>query len=879
MRKSTCRDDWPTLKGNNSRNSQSFLPGKTVRPKILNQVRFGNYKGYFQLIPDPDDTSDEIAIPEGTSQNFQSIEEKYKFNGLFYSVNGETIQRHQSANDRLFHLYSPDELNLISVSEGLSLHESVNSMTVYRVIDSQMNTEKLWEVTFPFYIERPHILVADMDGDGVLDIIVEGWAGIVVYNSVTKERIMEFPQEELHNSRKRGYVLARDLNGNGFPDIVILSCYPWDVNVISNDGKKLSKQWFKIYDNHIESAQVITRYTREPIADYDGDGRFEMVFNIWNEQGDGQWHVKVLDAWTGEEKLDLPRSYLIDSVDIDRDGMMELFLSASTGIDVPEFSTISIYHLRKGVLFSEDNAKWGYWCDSVENDSLALHPGQNPKPGLFSLVTPEDMSCCFYYVNDGTQTKIFRFDLSNAKCELFLKFARGVNIELIRFQADGTALLSLETKRDHPVGIQIPKRKVLPLCWGIPADQRISLPVIADLGGESNSLVLANGVGQIVRFDMENGVLEEKWAVDGFGAAEQYCPTIDFGVIADDFLGRGTSQVVARINGHGGGVKLVDEHGETVWVKEFDLIPSGQPCGFSGILGFFTSAQANGKKYVIVSGQRNVQHTGITFGLEGSTGKEAWKLDVVNEGQYYQSGAGSFYLTAWDMDGDGVDEVTTGYGNNLWAAHADTGEVIFANFMRAFWEPLWIKNYPFGWVSSISPIPLSRSKTHADLFFGCAGDSHGAGQVVFEDGSKALDDRCTLKWGNKEHDFENRSNQCLFQFEDMTLVAEPAVHHGRAVLHVVDPVTGSTESPLWYTGGSTPAVPLSCDIDGDGRQEIVYTSGRKLAAVRFSKEGWEEVFQMEFDNHLSWPVYGDVNGDGFGELAVTDSAGTLYVIG
>lgn len=872
------QNDWPTLKGNNLRSSQSPLPGQTRSPKVLAKKQFGNYRGYFKLLPSSGDLQGDIPISEDVPGDYQAVEEAFQFNGLFYQVNGETIQRHDGANDRLFHLYGPDKLNMISVSEGLELHNGRNGMKVYKVLDAQLHTELLWEVEFPYYIERPHILVTDMNGDGVLDIVVEGWAGIVVYNSVTREKIMDFPQELLHNSRKRGYVMARDLEGNGFPDIVILSCYPWDVNVVANDGKTLQTKWFQIFDNHIESAQVISRYTRLPVFDYDGDGRMEMVFNLWNQQGDGQWHFKMLDALTGEERLDLPKAYLVDAADVDGDGKLELFLTEPEGIDVPEFSTLSVHHLEKGVIFTEAKGKWGCWCDSIPDDTLALHPSQNPRPGLISLVRGPEMSQFYYYIDTGTGTQLYRASFPQLQGELVLDFPRGERAELIRVLPDDGLLLRWETKNPCPKATKVCGGHLVPLCWGIPENQKISLPIIAKLGEKANSILLANGVGQVACFDFQEDSLQERWAVDGYGAAEQYRPDMDFGVVADSFLGNGKNQVAVRVNGRGGGIKLVDENGEEVWTTEFPSIPSGEPCSFQGILGFYTSAKSHGKTYLVVSGQRNVQHTGITFGLDGETGKELWMLDTLNKDQWYRSGAGSFYLTAWDADGDGCDEVMTGYGNNIWAAHADTGEVLFENFMRGFWESLWIKEFPSGWVSSISPIPLERQGKQSKFFFGNAGDSHGAAQLDLSDPRQDLHEKCKLLWGNAVHDYENRTDQCLLDVQGKTVVAEPAVKDGLGVIHLVDPLTGEELGTPHPTGGAAPAAPLACDIDGDGQQEIVYTSGKTLAALRFGADGWQELFQLEFDHRLSWPIYGDINGDGFGELVVTDSAGMLYVI-
>jgi|GEM_PF-1360235 len=873
-------DQWPTLKGNNRRSSNSALSGNITKPKVVMETQFGNFKGYFAVIEDKAVDRQTMQAPKAMAAGYQEIERRYEFNGLSYVVNGQILHRHDNMNYRLFHLYSPDELNLVYVTDSMELHNSVNSLVVCRVLNERLETEVLWQAELPYYHERPHIVIDDMNGDGVPEIVVEGWEGVTVYDIGSHEPIMDFPQSLLHHSRKRGYVMTRDLNGDGFPEVLILSCYPWDVNVIHNDGVSLSKNWFKIYDDHIESAQTITAYTRTPVCDCNDDGRDEMIFNIWNEQGDGQWHVKILDAFTGEEVADIPNAYLHDMADIDRDGKLELFLSEPAGIDVPEYSRIFLRHLDGSVIYTSEKSKWGYNFDSFRNEQLAVHPGQESQQGLKYVVTGQvgDEACFYVYQDTGMHTTVTRHTVSGCDRSFQIQYSRGNQVSLIKSRRNGQLLLCWETKYEHPQNFILSGIRLEALCWGIPTDQQIKLPIIANMNGDGNSIIVPNSVGQVVSYEASNGALHERWFTDGFGAAEQYKSQIDFGVVADDFLGNRQNQVAVRINGKGGGIKLVDASGAELWKTEFPLIPSGSPSGFRGILGYYTSANANGRKVLVVSGQRNVQHTGITYGLDGRSGKQLWSHDAIRKGQLHESGAGSFYLTAWDMDGDGVDEVLTGYGNNVWAAKSDTGEILFQNFMRGFWVDRWIKNYRAGWVASISPIPLSRDGRSSRFFFGNAGDSHGAAVIELND-ENGLEDRCRLVWGNEQRTYTDRTHQCEFHYRDRKLIVEPAYLNGSSTIHALDPLTGEEAGAPYTLSNRELAVPIACDIDGDGEQEIVFTSGSALTAIRFTGEEWRAVWQLAFPTLLSWPAFGDVDGDGYGEIVVTGTNGFLYIVG
>ena len=48
--------------------------------------------------------------------------------------------------------------------------------------------------------------------------------------------------------------------------------------------------------------------------DVTGDSRPEIVLNLFNDSGDGQWHVLVLNAATGETLFDLPRQFVQGSL-------------------------------------------------------------------------------------------------------------------------------------------------------------------------------------------------------------------------------------------------------------------------------------------------------------------------------------------------------------------------------------------------------------------------------------------------------------------------------------------------------------------------------------------------------------------------------------
>ena len=75
-----------------------------------------------------------------------------------------------------------------------------------------------------------------------------------------------------------------------------------------NEGDRLRLLWRRDIEQNIQSKSRIIRPGPNPVQDINGDGRIEIVFNLFNERDDGQWHVVACDALTGETVLDLPRT-------------------------------------------------------------------------------------------------------------------------------------------------------------------------------------------------------------------------------------------------------------------------------------------------------------------------------------------------------------------------------------------------------------------------------------------------------------------------------------------------------------------------------------------------------------------------------------------
>ena len=63
---------------------------------------------------------------------------------------------------------------------------------------------------------------------------------------------------------------------------MIISSLPWHVDVIKNDRGVLKFGWTKIFDGLVESAKKISKPILNSVSDFDGDGTYEILVNVFN---------------------------------------------------------------------------------------------------------------------------------------------------------------------------------------------------------------------------------------------------------------------------------------------------------------------------------------------------------------------------------------------------------------------------------------------------------------------------------------------------------------------------------------------------------------------------------------------------------------------
>ncbi|MDG1464394.1 MAG: VCBS repeat-containing protein, partial [Acidimicrobiales bacterium] len=198
-------------------------------------------------------------------------------------------------------------------------------------------------------------LIGDFDDDGEPEVAVLPWYDIQVLDLATgaleatgKYKKDSHDPDDPTTGRPYGFFGAYDLGGDDRSEFVILGDFEMFVSVLGWRDGRLVELW----DHQIEAGTTLNKAVHEtgasPVADIDGDGTPDIVTSIFNEHGDGQWHVVGFDGLTGTVIVDLVDRHLASLGDLDGDGTAELFVTVTDGPAVPVNGPVEILDVTQG---------------------------------------------------------------------------------------------------------------------------------------------------------------------------------------------------------------------------------------------------------------------------------------------------------------------------------------------------------------------------------------------------------------------------------------------------------------------------------------------------------------------------------------------------
>ena len=258
--------EWPTLRGNNNRDGRVVSTGEFKNAATLSQsIDFSTTEAYVEIFPDRKNSSVSFTKNEiGKPDQLLSITTEWQT---------ELTTAEQTENGAYLDLYGDGKLTLVSLLQNIKYAKLFQGDNKYYRIEAhdgfgvtanfkeeifvgirvyEGNSEKMmFEKKFrkDQFMQRPHITVGDMNNDKENDIVITSWEGIYVFNN-KGDSIAGLSQTTpgWHRLRKRGFASIKDIDGNGYNDVVIISSLPWHVDVIKNDKGVLKFGWTRIFD-------------------------------------------------------------------------------------------------------------------------------------------------------------------------------------------------------------------------------------------------------------------------------------------------------------------------------------------------------------------------------------------------------------------------------------------------------------------------------------------------------------------------------------------------------------------------------------------------------------------------------------------------------
>ena len=913
--------EWPTLRANNNRDGRLVGKGEFKNAANLKQsIDFSTSEAYAELFPAAKNSTvqygkGEIGDPDAllaatTEWQTELTTSDQGENGAYLDLKGDghftqvpVIQSVKYA--KLFE--GDNKYYRIEALDGFGTTVNDNDDTFIGIRVYEGNTNKLiFEKRFPKgeFMQRPHVTVADMDNNNQKDIVITSWEGIYVFNN-RGDSIAGLSQnvKGWHHLRKRGFASLQDIDGNGYKDVVIISSLPWHMDVIKNDHGVLKFGWTHIFDGFVETAHKISKPILNSVNDFDGDGTFEILVNIYNYNDDKNWSAVLFDATNGEVKAQIKGVYVVSAEDLNNDGKFVMFCTETQGQSVPLAAALKAVTFQNGAVKEHFRLARGEWINPRVPNTLPTITTHGD--GISSLA--EDVVLCADY--EGVGQRAFFAKTRNADGSSVInayyitkegsrKTALGVNIpadtygEILRARknTDGkySLLLQLRAFATPATTVKVDGATIKNLGRYITTSSKTFIPIVADLDGDGAlEILLPNDVGEVLCFNRTATGATLKWRVPGHGMKWQYAPPLEYGVAADDLNHDGKKEVIVSGADEAGAIiALYDHKGKLLWKTGFPEIHAGEITSWDGNVAFYGTAQSSKRKGrdVIVTVQRGIAHGGKTYCLDGTNGAILWGLDRLEAdrgdrgGKPIDSGAGGYVFSTYDIDKDGSDEIMCGYGNIVFFADANDGAIKFKAFMRKVFTDKFdypAHGYTTFWMQQITPVAFDNQ---GKLELSCFNTMIGAG---------TMDTQGALTWCPKTLDYTDRYWQCMANLDGdgklwVVELSQRNTDH-KPVLFAYDPATGdehktfSMEMPGFTLGLRSAVMPVACDMNGDGKDEIVVSNNDGVYCLG-STGGKAAVLWKYPTPNCGPPVIADVDADGFVEVVLATQNGKILIL-
>ena len=920
----TADGSWRQFRRDRELTGRSPLIGNVTCPEVLWSTDLGARTSWFSVIPGSG--SSQLVLPaSGSFGDYWTISNVWEGDGTRIDLDGDGFNRvDPSENGRQkvgefrsdlsgYERVSCDS-GLFGVGAGgydplpcfLQHRENQQWVTAWQTVPLAGFANSLTTNGAP--------IVGDFDNDGGLETAVVGWYDIYLINLANgavkqtgnfQPRTAPGPT----TGRAYGWFGAFNIEGDARSEFVILGDFEMFVSVLGWRNGQLTELW----DHQIEAGTFLNHAKHHPgvnpVADVDGDGVLEVVTSIFDEHGDGKWHVVGFDGRDGTIEFDLSDRYLSGMGDVTGDAVSEMLLTNTSGSVIPEYGNISVVSRVGGTTST-------LWSSSTEGFQMVDVPGF---PANVNSRTTYYRRSAFLRTGWTSGPAVFMTREATA----------GPDVRLRLYQWSGSAIVQVGTAAGPrlqalSLPASMPQRGILIRATTLSAsDSPIALSQLTahlEVSGRarsgegdaaaSNSLLTSTVAGalnagsrpaivtqdyllNLRAFDIDaaSGTPRLLWSVPGWGMTSgDYSRPVasinGFGsVLLADLQGNGNRAVVAAgRNAQGQAVlRAYQASGSILWEKAFG-VPGAPPiwneAGITNwVAGHFTTTA---HEDVIVSLRTAKSASDHLYLLNGTSGAQIWERSF--GGNYSCTdvyGAGGANMPTLDWDGDGLDDVLNTLSSLFVVYKGNTGAILLNRWATGGCtspQQLFSTGFLEGATTVIGDF-LGNS-TRRILY----GKNEATMAVLDYNGNEVWH----TPFYNGMHLQSLQGVGDLDGDGKLDIIVAGQCGVANQEVRKYSALNGTVQWTLPLPTACDwpgPKAIVTGDLDGNGRDEALIMNGSTLHAIGENAQGQGvELWRASFEPASGWtehgePIIADVDGTGRPQILINTRNGYLYALG
>jgi hypothetical protein len=859
--------EWPTLRRTGTLEAHSTLKGNITHPAIA----WKQYTGALEthIVVEPSDSQGDVKLPEDeteASNSSASIAIEAFVPKLAVEDINTADQTTVSYADALPEYPGKEKFEFESSFAKTMINGQWNSSIGRCYGKKNGEWVQVWESEPINDLFCPLPIVDDFDGDGEPEVAILPFYALTLLDARTG-KTKDYCK--FNENRSYGFFGVYDFDNDGKMEFLIQADFSKHVDVLGfGDDGKLKLLWTKNIEQNIAHPQKIVRVAPDPAADIDGDGKAEVITTLFNDSGDGKWHLSFLDGMTGSKKYDFPDEMFSAPLDVDGDGVPEILSTVTEGGGAR--AKIRVRSIKGGtprVLWEKEHTSWETW-----DPNLPPHVRTMATLGQRTVLSK---------IRDGHVYAVLREESSPSDAKLSVAewngsgfepqmSIRGPHLKALGLDSEGRILLRSRHQFNNPAHLALANcaaESQHTIRAGFePGPAVVAWPNDAD----APTIVVQGTVPEQVAFHPPTNASSnvEMKHIAGRGQGPSYPVTI--GPVLADLEGDGRRQIIVADATASGAAQMTAKNldGEVIWQHEFPQIAGSPPPANTGGIVLWQVGHFRDKKKldVLVTTQRSKMHSEESYLLSGTDGKLIWRREY----QIMERAIGGTSFAIADYDGDGLDDIASLWPSILYILKGTTGEDIVA--IDAYWKQVYDKSVYFG--QAVAGDFLNEGKP--SFFFSgrlMTGVITTDGQLKWFD---ALDKSAPHLPALGDFDGDGKMEMVGAGFEDGVRcydtasgqikwrMDDPSGFKNGFGIHSVNPVSGTA----------------TADIDSDGRDEALFSMGNTLYCLGASESGdaGEVRWRVELPAQVGPPTIAQLEKDRAASILVVGRDGYVYCV-